>query len=171
MKLLVTTSLLAAAALLSGCASQGPALVLDPVGPAPAPPGAPGSSGTLMVFSAFRQGADFNGPPYRRPYTDYKILSPTGKLLQWVRNDSGALMAAPKHVELPVGTYRVVARANGYGEVTVPVVVRPNQVTTVHLEGSPSWPNHEQLAASNPVRLPDGEIAGWRAGADNSSTP
>jgi len=171
MKLLVTTGLLATVALLSGCASQRLALVLDPVGPAPVPAGVAGSSGTLMVFSAFRQGANFNGPPYRRQYTDYKILSPTGKLLQWVRNDSGTMMEAPKKVELPVGTYRVVARANGYGEVTVPVVIRPNQVTTVHLEGSPSWPNRSQLAASNPVCLPDGEIAGWRANANSSSKP
>jgi hypothetical protein len=171
MKLLVTTGLLATVALLSGCASQRPALVLDPVGPAPVPAGVAGSSGTLMVFSAFRQGANFNGPPYRRQYTDYKILSPTGKLLQWVRNDGGTLVAAPKPVALPTGTYRVVARANGYGEITVPVVIRPNQATLVHLEGSASWPDRKQLAASNPVRLPDGEIAGWRASVDRSSTP
>ena len=124
-----------------------------------------------MVFSAFRQGADFSAPPYRREYTDYRILSSDGKLLQWVRNDGGALEAAPKPVALPTGTYRVVARANGYGEVTVPVVIRPNQVTTVHLEGSPSWPDRKQLAASNPVCLPDGEIAGWRASPDSSSKP
>ena len=50
---------------------------------------AAGSNGTLLVFSAFRHGADFNGPPYRRPYTDYKILSADGNLLQSVRNDGG----------------------------------------------------------------------------------
>ncbi len=171
MKLLLNAGMLATAVLLSGCASHGPGLVLDPVGPAPAPAAAAGSSGTLMVFSAFRQGADFSAPPYRREYTDYRILSSDGKLLQWVRNDGGALEAAPKPVALPTGTYRVVARANGYGEVTVPVVIRPNQVTTVHLEGSPSWPDRKQLAASNPVCLPDGEIAGWRASPDSSSKP
>ncbi|MCX6923340.1 MAG: hypothetical protein NT154_09055, partial [Verrucomicrobia bacterium] len=69
------------------------------------------------------------------------------------------------------GAYRVAARANGYGEVIVPVVIRDNQVTRVHLEGSPAWPNGWELANSNPVRLPGGEIAGWRAKTDSSSKP
>lgn len=169
MKLLVPTGILAAAACLSGCASHRPGLVLDPVGPPPLTAAGAGSSGTLWVFSAFEQGTDFNSLSYRRHYTDYKILSVGSKLLQTVQNDNGTLMEAPRRVQLPVGRYAVVARANGYGEVTVPVVIRPNQVTTVHLEGSPSWPNSQDLARSNPVRLPDGEIAGWRASADNSS--
>ena len=166
MKLHLATGFLAAMALLSSCASHGPALVLDPVGPAPFPSAVGGSTGTLKVFSAFEQGADFNSQLYRPHYTDYRILSAEGKRLQTVRNDSGTVVEAPKRVQLPVGNYRVVARANGYGEVTVPVVIRADQVTTVHLEGSPSWPNRSQLAASNPVRLPHGEIAGWRASAE-----
>ena len=171
MKLSIFSGVLGAIALLSGCASPGPGLVLDPVGPPPFPSAAAGSTGTLKVFSAFQQGADFNSQLYRRHYTDYEILSADGKRLQWVRNDSGTSVEAPRRVELPAGTYRVVAHANGYGEVTVPVVVRPNQVTTVHLEGSPSWPNRSQLAPSDSVRLPDGEIAGWRANSDSSSKP
>lgn len=171
MKLHFAASILAAAALLSGCASHRPALVLDPVGPPPFASAAAGSSGTLKVFSAYEQGANFNSPPYRREYSDYRIFSVDGHLLQTVQNDSGTLSGAPKRVELPAGSYRVVARANGYGEVTVPVDIRAGQVTTVHLEGSPSWPNRSQLAASNPVRLPHGEIAGWRAGADSLSKP
>jgi hypothetical protein len=171
MKSLLTIGIVGATALLSSCASHGPALVLDPVGPAPFPSVVAGSTGTLMVFSAFEQGADFNSQLYRRHYTDYRILSADGKRLQTVRNDSGTLVEAPKRAQLPVGTYRVVARANGYGEVTVPVVIRADQVTTVHLEGSASWPDRRHLTGSNLVRLPDGEIAGWRAIADNSSKP
>jgi hypothetical protein len=171
MKLLLATSVLAGTAFLSGCASHGPGLVLDPVGPPPFASTGAGSTGVLIVYSAYEQGAEFNSPYYRRQYTDYKILATDGELLQPVHNDSGTLIEAPKRVQLPVGTYRVVARANGYGEVTVPVVIRANQVTTVHLEGSPSWPNRSQLDASNPVRLPHGEIAGWRASADNPSRP
>jgi hypothetical protein len=124
-----------------------------------------------MVYSAYEQGAEFNSPYYRRQFTDYKILSADGKLLQPVHNDTGALVEAPKRVPLPVGSYRVIARANSYGEVIVPVVICANQVTTVHLEGSPAWPNGREIAKSNPVRLPHGEIAGWRAGADASAKP
>ena len=171
MKLHPATGILAVTALLSGCASHRPPLVLDPVGPPPVSLAAAGSSGTLKVFSAFDQCADFNGPPYRREYSDYEIYSADGKWLQTVRNNRGTLVEAPKRVELPVGSYRVVARANGYGEVIVPVAIRANQLTTVHLEGSPSWPNRNDLAASKPVRLPDGEIAGWRARPEGSSSP
>jgi len=64
---------------------------------------------------------------------------------------------------LPAGTYRVVARANGYGIVTVPVVIEKNQVTTVHLEGGGSWENEVARSQSDAVRLPDGRIVGWRA--------
>src|SRR5664279_596404 len=111
MNLHLATGFLAAAALVSSCASHGPALVLDPVGPAPFPSAVARSTGTLKVFSAFEQGADFNSQLYRRHYTDYRILSAEGKRLQTVRNDSGTVVEAPKRVQLPVGTYRVVARA------------------------------------------------------------
>jgi hypothetical protein len=166
MKSLLAIGIVGAAALLPSCASHGPELVLDPVGPAPSTSAPAAHTGTLMVFSAFEQGADFNSQLYRRHYTDYRILSADSRPLETVRNDCGTLVEAPKRVQLPAGTYRVVARANGYGEVTVPVVIRADRVTTVHLEGGPSWPNRRQLAGANPVRLPDGEIAGWRASAD-----
>jgi hypothetical protein len=171
MRSFLTIGVVAATALLWGCASHGPALVLDTVGPAPFPSATAGSIGTLKVYSAFEQGADFNSQLYRRHYTDYEILSADGKRLQRVRNDRGTSVEAPQRVELPVGTYRVVARANGYGEVTVPVVIRADQVTTVHLEGSPSWPNPKQPTESNLVRLPDGEITGWRANPGDPTKP
>jgi hypothetical protein len=170
-KLLLATSVLAGTTFLSGCASQGRGVVLDPVGPpAFAAPGV-GSDGILVVYSAYEQGAEFNGPCYRRQFTDYKILSADGKLLRPVHNDSGTLVEAPKRVQLPVGTYQIIARVNSYRRVTVPVVIRADLVTTVHLEGSPGWPNGRKLAQSNPVRLPDGEIAGWRASPSSSPKP
>jgi hypothetical protein len=169
MKLLIAASVLVAAALLGGCVSQQHRLVLDPIGP-PIPQSAgPSSAGTLMVFSAFDPHAHFNDLPYLRHYTDYKITSEDGKFVQTVHNDSGTILEEPKRVELPAGAYAVVARANGYGVVTVPVIIRANQVTTVHLEGSPSWQNRSEISRSNPVRLPDGEIAGWRADTQRAS--
>jgi hypothetical protein len=171
MKALIAVSLLGAAALMGGCVSQPHGLVLDPIGPPNPQSAGAGSIGTLVVFSACDAHADFNDLPYLRHYTDYKITSKDGKLVQTVHNDNGPVPEGPKRVQLPVGTYSVVARANGYGVVTVPVIIRADQVTTVHLEGGPSWENRSQLNQSNPVRLPDGDIAGWRASPDNSSKP
>lgn len=163
MKPVTTTTLLVAAALVAGCVSQQRGLVLDPIGPPGSLSAGAGSNGTLVVFSAFDPHADFNDLPYLRHYTDYKITDPGGKLVQTVRNDNRTPLEVPRRVQLPTGAYCVVARANGYGVVTVPVIIRANQVTTVHLEGGTSWPNNAALLGSNPVRLPRGEVAGWRA--------
>jgi hypothetical protein len=171
MKWLISSSLALAVALAAGCVSRQTGLVLDPIGP-PSPQSAgAGPNGTLVVFSAFDPHADFNDLPYLRHYTDYKITYQDGKPVQTVHNDSPPLLEGPRRVQLPVGAYNVVARANGYGVVTVPVVIRPGQVTTVHLEGGSSWQSRSQLGQSNPVRLPDGEIAGWRASPDSPSKP
>ena len=123
------------------------------------------------MFSAFDPQADFNGLPYQRHYTDYKIDHADGKLVQAVRNTNGCSLDGPKRLELPVGVYHVVARANGYGVVTVPVIIRADRVTAVHLEGGHSWQSLSQPGESNPVRLPEGEIVGWRAGAGSSPKP
>jgi hypothetical protein len=171
MKLVIPTSLLVAVVTVAGCAAPQHALVLDPIGPPESQSVGAGSNGTLVVFSAFDSHADFNDLPYLRHYTDYRITRQDGKLVQTVHNDSGTPSDHPRKVQLPVGTYDVVARANGYGVVTVPVIIRANQVTTVHLEGGSAWWSRSQLKQSNPVRLPDGRIVGWRAGPDTSSNP
>ena len=163
MRLLFPANILVGAAVLAGCISHQRGLVLEPIGPPNPQSAGAGSSGTLVVFSAFDPHAHFNDLPHLRHYTDYEITREDGKLVQTVRNDTGTILEEPKRVQLPAGAYGVVARANGYGVVTVPVIIRANQVTTVHLEGSSSWQNRSQISQSNPVRLPDGEIAGWRA--------
>lgn len=171
MKPIIAVSLLAAVVLIEGCVAQPRDLVLDPIGPPGSPLAGAGSNGTLRVFSAFDPHADFNALPYLRHYTGYKITRPDGQLVQTVHNDDTTLSASPCKVELPPGAYSVVARANGYGVVTVPVIIRAGQVTTVHLEGGSSWQNRPQLSQSNPVRLPDGEIVGWRASPDSLAKP
>jgi virulence-associated protein VagC len=171
MKQLFSASVLIGATLVAGCISPQRGLVLEPIGPPNVQLARPGSNGTLVVFSAFDPHADFNDLPYLRHYTDYKISSADGTLQQTVHNNNGQLVEGPKSLELPVGSYRVVAHANGYGLVTVPVVIQSNQVTIVHLEGSASWPNNAALLGSNPVRLPNGEIAGWRANTEDPTKP
>ena len=151
---------------LAGCATYRQNLVLEPVGPPSAPTSAAGSAGSLVVFSAFEAGG--TGDPERARHTSYKLFTDDGKLLQAVRNNSGTAVDDPTLVELVPGTYRVVARANGHGLVTVPVVVAANRVTTVHLEGGGPAPDLVTLTAANAVRLPDGQRVGWRAASTNS---
>jgi hypothetical protein len=166
LSLFVWTPLLAVLPL-AGCASNGPGLVLAPVGP-PSSHSAAGSASALVVFSAYDQGAHFNDLPSRRVHSDYRILATDGKLLQTVHNDDGTAVGSPKEVFLPAGRYQVVARANGYGAVTVPVVIGTHQTTTVHLEGGNPWGSKAPSEPANTVRLPDGEIVGWRADARRS---
>jgi len=151
--------------LLSGCATSKNGTVLDRVGPAPAsPPFSADAPGTLLVYSAYEVNADFNSrDPHRPHYSNYRILSTDGNLLQRVHNNSGTLLQRPTEVNLPPGTYSIVARANGYGTVTVPVLIAPGQETILHLEGGAKWPNPKAFNPANDVRLPDGDIVGWKS--------
>ena len=159
---------LAIGGLLSGCASDRNGLVLAPVGP---PPGqsftaSSSSNGALVVYSAYDVGANWNARDPRRPvYSDYKIFSLDGNLPHAVHNDSDTILQDPAKVELPPGKYRVVASANGYGRVTIPVVIEACQTTVLHLEGGGTWPDESAFNPTNAVRLPDGQIIGWRAAA------
>jgi hypothetical protein len=157
---------------LSGCATNKQASVLDRVGPASTEPGA-GKDGSLLVFSAPDTSGHFNTVPYRPIYSDYVILTEDGKLLQNVINRD-ARRNSPNPVSLPAGKYRVVARANGYGNLTVPVLIVDGRLTTVHLDGPGSWTGSSSVERSNLVCLTDGQIVGYRANtteipASNSS--
>jgi hypothetical protein len=151
--------------LLAGCATSNRAMVLDGVGPDPtAPVNTRAAMGSLLVYSAYEVNANFNSRDSRRPfYSDYRILNPDGQLQQAVVNDSGTVLQRPKLVELPAGTYHVIAQANGYGFVIVPVTIVGGQTTLVHLQGGVPWPGHPAFTESNAVRLPDGQIVGWKS--------
>ncbi len=172
MKARCTFIILSAATLLSSCASGQRELTLNPVGPPSVQASVPSDNGTLVVYSAFEVTAVTPGDyEHRRHYTDYKIFSEDGKLLQVVHNDSNNVLKEAAQVTLSPGTYRIVARANGYGLVTVPVVIERGQVTTVHLEGGGSWENEVARNQTDLVRLPDGRVVGWRAPAESAHTP
>jgi hypothetical protein len=167
MKTFFTLIAIAAGALLSGCATGKNGLALDTVGPPPFQPAASGSTltnGTLVVYSAFRRNADFNAlDPNRPEYSDYKILTADGNLLQKVHNNSGTIIQDVVPVALPPGKYNVVARANGYGYLTIPIIIEANQNTILHLEGGGFWPDESVFNQTNAVRLPDGLVIGWKA--------
>jgi hypothetical protein len=146
-----------------GCVSPRQELVLEPIGP-----GVPDNlnsptHGALEVYSALENEPQFDARPYHRRYSDYRIQNSKGEELRRIHNDNDTILDGPARVELPPGSYRVIARANGYGLIAIPVLICPSQVTTIHLEGSATWRNRKLLEESNPVRLPGGEIAGWRA--------
>jgi hypothetical protein len=166
MKAYFTLALVAAGGLLTGCAG-GDRLLLAPVGPAPyqaATTASASANGSLVVYSANRRGADANARDSRRPeYSDYKIFAADGTLLQHVNNNSGTVLQDPVAVALPPGKYTVIARANGFGYVTVPVRIAAQQTTVLHLEGGVIWPEASAFGQTNAVRLPDGQVIGWKA--------
>jgi hypothetical protein len=166
MKTFFTLIAIAVGALLSGCATGKNGLALDTVGPPPFQPVETSSTlsdGTLVVYSAYKRNADFNNPdPYHWEHSDFGIFSTDGKLLQKVHNISNNALRDVVPVALPPGRYNVVARANGYGYVTVPVMIVAQQNTILHLEGGGFWPDESAFNQTNAVRLPDGQIIGWK---------
>jgi hypothetical protein len=162
---LVSVVILAAAA--AGCVSKPNGLVLDTVGPSEPSQSPAGDNGSLVVYSAFDPVPHFDSLTYRSFYTDYEVFSEQGQLLQTVHNDGGTALEGPRPVSLPPGRYRVVARANGFRKVTVPVVIAAHHITTVHLEGGAAWGSRAQGGSSSLVRLPDGQVVGEHAGLDH----
>jgi hypothetical protein len=165
MKTFLTFNIIAAGVLLVSCATGNSGITLDTVGPVPTQSAAISSTnGTLVVYSAYEVNADYNSrDPYRPEYSDYKIFTTDGKLLQKVHNNSGTILQDPMSVELQPGKYRVIARVNGYGYVTVPIIIAPQQNTILHLEGGGFWPNESVFNQYNAVCLPDGQVIGWKA--------
>ena len=152
-----------------GCATSQP-LVLAPVGPTINKTKLAASSpvGWLTVYSAFETvpaPADYENPHH----SDYRLLADDGSVIKTVRNRSGGFGDEPVKLELPEGTFRVVAEANGYGNVTVPVVVVRNKTTVVHLEGGAPHLKGNGSDLADFVTLPDGQIVGMKATTTVSS--
>jgi hypothetical protein len=122
------------AVLVCGCAGHRRSeIVLDTVTPESSAR-APEERSGLIVYTATDPHAHFDGSSYHMYYSDYEVRSEAGDLIKKVHNDSGTVIEGPVEVKLPAGRYRVHARANGYGWVTVPVVIEAGRVTTVHLD-------------------------------------
>jgi hypothetical protein len=169
MKTSFALMLILATAFLSGCATGKNGLVLDPAGPAPnQPTTAHSTNGTLVVYSAFKRNADFSSRDPNSPeYSDYKIFTTDGKLLQKVHNNDGTILQGPVSVELSLGKYNVMIHANGYGRyVVAPIVIAAGQTTILHLEGGGFWPDESAFNKTNAVRLPDGLVIGWKVAPD-----
>ena len=129
---------LAAALAAHGCASR--SVVPDRISASPVSSSATQPNGKLIVFSAYDVHAHFNDPPYRRFYSDYRIYCEDVRFLETVHNRSDTPLDGPREVELPPGNYRVKARANGYGTVSVLVKIESHRTTRVRLDdGRAQW--------------------------------
>ncbi len=163
---------------LAGCATPSKVTVFEPVGPAPTGQAAVGREGSLQVYSAREEyePVNINGAvwaeneysshlPYERAHTPYSIYTANGKVFEKVRNSRGINDDLPTVVNLPAGSYKIVAETREKGSpvlVEIPVVIEGGQTTTVHL--GYGWQPPTQAANENSwVRLPDGRIVGWRA--------
>ena len=152
------------AALMAGCAGQRDKLVLDPVGPVQTTSRQPSHEGFLMVYSAYDAGAHFYSREYDgREFSDYSIFDGHDQLLRKIQNSTDSMIEEPATVSLPPGEYKVIARANGYGNVTVPVTIEQNQRTIIHLEGGKPGSELAGADLGKMVRLPDGQIVGVRS--------
>jgi hypothetical protein len=159
---------LAAGVLISGCATHKGNLTFATVGPVQSDLKMPdAATGTLVVYSAFKRNADFDtSDPTHPEHSDYKILNTDGSLARNVHNVTKTVFEDAVPVSLSPGKYEVVARANGYGFLTIPVRVDAGQKTVVHLEGGGFWPDDSVFNETNAVRLPDGQVIGWKSTQD-----
>ncbi|HYG34723.1 MAG TPA: hypothetical protein VEC99_08065 [Clostridia bacterium] len=152
----VTTLLLL---LLCSCATTDQTLVLAPVGPPPKS-ASHGKEGYLQVFSATTPVND-GGIQYL-PHSSYRIYRPDGQFVKAVRNHMTQSDQAPQRVVLPAGEYYVVAAAEGFGVVKVPVLIKGAQLTLIYLDQTE--PKDLRVADEKLlVHLPNGRIVGWRS--------
>ena len=165
MKTMARYVLLAGLPWLASCASR--PMSLAPVGPAPALSAAPGPVGHLQVFTETEEYDDDDLYFFR--HSDYEIYTPEGKRLKRVWNWLDFEDESPTVVKLPVGKYVIKAAAEYYGLVSVPVLIKPNQTTTVILQ--PGWKPEGHFAPSAFVRFPNGYFVGWRADLAQTSRP
>ena len=145
----------------AGCSSIWNTPALGPVGPAPGGPSAGAPGGYLKVYTATVQH-EIGDNTYYYPHRNYFIYDATGTvLLKRVSNHIGDMDETPALVSLLAGKYQVLADDQGYGRIKIPVVIRPMQVTTLHLDGA--WEPPARASASEVVQLPNGEYIGWSA--------
>ncbi len=156
-KIYLILALAGVAFLLGACASQ--PLALAPVGPGPgARTASSPAKGDLQVFTETEEYYEDEISYF--PHTDYQIYTADGKRLKHVWNHQDHEDEFPATVTLPPGKYVVKALAEFYGMVSVPVVIKPNETTTVILQ--PGW-KPGNVARSALVQMPNGYNVGWRA--------
>lgn len=148
-------------AAVSGCATHSNVVVNEAVGPDLARPRVNLSQGhgQLVVYSAL-EVADPASSDFPT-HASYDIYDADGNLVRHVDNRSGTFYEAPAAVSLPAGKYQIKARATNHGLVTVPVIIKEAETTTLDLDAS-HFRQHKPTGAGQWVRLPSGEVIGMR---------
>lgn len=146
---------------LAGCSAPPPAtrVVLEPIGPRLVGPSR-GREGFLRVYSATTD--EQSGQIPYKVHTPYWVYTEGGRKLRSIPNHVGVADQTPMTIRLPPGRYQVLARADGWGLVTAPVVVAAGMLTEVHLTYA-GMEVPAGVAESELVRLPTGRVAGFRA--------
>ena len=147
----------ATALVLTGCATR--PVSMAPVGPNPARVAAGAGDGQLEVFSALSGRSEGNNPTWRQ-HSDYYVFYSDGRRRKHVMNAPGYYSTLPRLVTLRPGDYIVKARAKGALWTTVPVIIKPDEITRVHLDGN--W--QPGSTGADVVMGPEGYPVGWKAG-------
>ena len=145
----------AAASMLAGCATN--QVAVAPVGPNPATVAPATGDGQLEVYSALSGRVAGEDQTWQQ-HSDYYIYTARGRRLH-VSNAAGYYSTTPRLVTLPPGRYIVEARAKGTLQTRVPVVIKPGEITRVHLDGN--WQPNAPVVKL--VMAPEGYAVGWRA--------
>lgn len=144
----------------AGCSTPPPAtkVRLEPIGPRLAGPSR-GREGFLRVHSATTD--EQSGQIPYKVHTPYWVYTESGEKLRSIPNHVGVADQAPMTIRLPPGRYLVLARADGLGLITAPVVIAGGMMTEVHLTHT-GMEVPAGVAEAELVRLPTGKVAGYR---------
>ena len=153
---------------LVGCATNVQTTLREPIGPSSHALVGGSTGGCLVVYSRWDPALHMDYDCVAR--APYDVYAPDGKLVTHVFNDAGGYDRDPVQLSLPAGEYKVSSFVPIDGQTIVPVVIVPGQTTMVYLDGSGN--RLRKLApAGSLLRLPDGDVAGWRAGGGPSQKP
>jgi hypothetical protein len=131
----------------------------------------PSSKGSLVVYSAtYPQTLEQSEYP---AHTNYTVATVSDQVIEQVANNTGSFGASPAAVQLPCGNYHVRAQYGRGRFVIVPVAIQAGKTTVLDLDGDPVPAGGSLTDRSvarravrgpmgQPIRLPGGEIAGWR---------
>jgi hypothetical protein len=153
-------ALAGALTLLPACAFQSAPVAVQPVGPAPDQTAGKTHDGYLVVYSAWGLVNENKAPVDH--HSRYTITSDDGKMNRVIINHIDRFDEGPIHLPLAPASYKVKALSAHSGMVIVPVIIKPDQITYIYLDGQ-ARPKPTEQSQTDFVRLPDGQVVGWAA--------